>query len=70
MKCGNWKTEHYNSVLETMGVRTVSFLGSHKSEPVGFSTALHLQCDEEGGRVGRNGTRRRVGKKKGGIERR
>ncbi len=46
--------------------RTVSFLGLHKSEPVGFSPALHLQCGEEGGGVGLNGMRRRVGKKKGG----
>ncbi len=47
-ECGNWEREHYNSVLETMEVRTVSFLGLHKSEPVGFSTDLHLQYGEEG----------------------
>ncbi len=27
-ECGNWETEHYNSVLEITG-RTVSFLGTH-----------------------------------------
>ncbi len=41
-ECRNWKTEHYNSVLEI----TVSFLGIHNWEPdfyIGFSPALHLQ---------------------------
>jgi hypothetical protein len=39
-------TEHYNSVLEI----TVSFLGIHKWERdiyIGFSPALHLQCNSE-----------------------
>ncbi len=43
-ECKNWKTEHYNSVLEI----TVSLLRIHKWEPdiyIGFSPALHLQCD-------------------------
>ncbi len=44
--CGNWETEHYNSVLEITRP-TVLFFGIHKSEPdiyIGFSPALHLQC--------------------------
>jgi hypothetical protein len=43
---GNWETEHYNSVLEI----TVSFLGIHKWETdiyIGFSPALHLQCESD-----------------------
>ncbi len=43
-ECRNWEAEHYTSVLEI----TVSFLGIHKSEPdiyIGFSPALHLQCN-------------------------
>ncbi len=42
-ECRNWKTEHYNFVLQI----TVSFLGIHKWKPdfyIGFSSALHLQC--------------------------
>jgi hypothetical protein len=38
---------HYNAVLE----RPVSFLGIHKWKPdisLGFSSALHLQCDDHG----------------------
>jgi hypothetical protein len=45
-ECGNWETEHYNSLLEIQS-RTVSFLAIHKSKPdiyIGFSPALHLQC--------------------------
>jgi hypothetical protein len=45
-ECGNWETEHYNSVLEVMRP-AVSFLGIHQSEPdiyIVFSPALHLQC--------------------------
>ncbi len=45
-ECGNWKTEHYNSVLEVTRLR--SFIsGKHKSELdiyIGISPALHLQC--------------------------
>ncbi len=43
-ECRNWETEHYNSVLK----RTVSFLEIHQWELdiyIGFSPALHLQCD-------------------------
>ncbi len=39
-ECGNWETEHYNSVLKIMWPWEVSFLGIHKSEPdtyIGFS---------------------------------
>ncbi len=46
-ECGNWQTEHYNSVFGNNS-RAVSFLGIHKSEPViyiGFSPALHLHCN-------------------------
>ncbi len=42
-ECSNWKTEHYNSVLEIR----VSYLWIHKWEPdiyIGISPALHLQC--------------------------
>jgi hypothetical protein len=42
--CRNWKTEHYNSVLEI----TISFLEIHKWEPdiyFGFSLALHLRSE-------------------------
>ncbi len=45
-ECGNWETEHYNSVLEITRPCAVSFLGIHKSEPdicFRFSPALHLQ---------------------------
>ncbi len=48
-ECGNWETEHYNSVLEKRG-RKVSFLRLHKSEPEiyywilpGPSFAVHVQ---------------------------
>jgi hypothetical protein len=47
---GNWKTEHYKSVLEIQfqGV-TVSFLGKHIGTRhlywiLTASSALHLQC--------------------------
>ncbi len=41
-ECRNWKTEHYNSVLEI----TVSFLGIQKWEPayIGFSPTLPWEC--------------------------
>jgi hypothetical protein len=45
-ECGNWETEHYNSVLEIRGC-VVSFLGIHQSKPdiyFGFSPAQLLQC--------------------------
>jgi hypothetical protein len=48
-ECRNWKTEHYNSVLEIMRVH--SFYGKHKWEPdiyIGFSPAIHLQCIHDG----------------------
>jgi hypothetical protein len=44
-ECRNWETEHYNYVLEIM--RLHSFI-SGKWEPdiyIGFSPALHLQCE-------------------------
>ncbi len=40
-ECGDWETEHYNSVLEISRLR---ILGIHISEPdiyIGFSPALH-----------------------------
>ncbi len=45
--CGNWETEHYNSVLEIMRPQS-SNSGIRKSEPdiyvyIGFSLALHLR---------------------------
>ncbi len=42
--CGNWETEHYNSVLEITRL-SISFLGIHRSETdiyIGFLPALHL----------------------------
>jgi hypothetical protein len=45
-KCGNWETEHHNSVLEITRLHS-TFLERHKWEPdiyTGFSPALHLQC--------------------------
>jgi hypothetical protein len=48
-ECGNWETEHYDSVLEI--TRQGSFiLEIHKSEPdiyIGSTPALHLQCGGE-----------------------
>ncbi len=46
-ECGNFETEHYNSVLKKKypGRRAVSFLGIHKLETdiyTGFSLAPHL----------------------------
>ncbi len=48
-ECGNWETEHYNSLLEITRLRgcAFSFQVIHKCEPdiyTGFSPALHLQC--------------------------
>jgi hypothetical protein len=44
-ECGNWETEHYNSVLEITRSSTVSFLEILKSEIyIGLSPALYLQC--------------------------
>jgi hypothetical protein len=45
-ECGNWETEHYNSVLKITRPCSL-FLGIHKLEPdiyIEFSPALHLQC--------------------------
>jgi hypothetical protein len=50
-ECRNWETEHYNSILKII----VSFLGIHKWEPdiyIGFSPALHLQCEQISGTHG------------------
>jgi hypothetical protein len=45
-ECGNWETEHYNSVLEIR--RPSSFIaGNNKSEPeffIGFSPVLHYSA--------------------------
>jgi hypothetical protein len=45
-ECGNWETEHFNSVFEITRMHS-SFLETHISEPdiyIGFSPALQLQC--------------------------
>jgi hypothetical protein len=58
-------------VLETMGPHSfISGITYSKSEPDihldSHKLFIFLQCGEEGGGVGRNGMRRRVGQKKRG----
>ncbi len=50
-ECRNWEAEHYNSGLVITRLHTAQF----HSEPdiyIGFSTALHLQCRRQQGRIG------------------
>ncbi len=66
---GNWEREQFNSCFGNNWAAQFHFwdyINRHQTFTyIGFSQALHLRCGEEGGGVGTNGMRRRVGKKRG-----